>query len=131
MTDLSSKGLLPQLVHVLRSLADSQELLTQRIRSASLEHIRVHSTPTPTPTLNDDARDRLSVNAGELTREPQQRDTAESTWPQDGPRTQRDGHERTLPGAVPVELANRDYNFFDELDTRLATLLRPEVADEN
>ena len=43
MTD-PSKGLLPQLVEVLSALADSQELLTNRIRTAHLELVSIHLT---------------------------------------------------------------------------------------
>ena len=54
MTD-PSKGLLPQLVDLLRALADSQELLTDRIRRAHLEFLGVD------PLTGDDLRQAAPI----------------------------------------------------------------------
>src|ERR1700728_2281744 len=44
MTNISSKGLLPQLIDVLHALTEGQELLSRKVRNARLEHSS-HMTP--------------------------------------------------------------------------------------
>jgi hypothetical protein len=38
VTDVTTKGLLPQLIDVLQALSEGQELLSRKIREATLEH---------------------------------------------------------------------------------------------
>ena len=46
MTDISSKGLLPQLTDVLHALTDSHELLLLKLQSVRLEHMNVVPSAT-------------------------------------------------------------------------------------
>jgi hypothetical protein len=182
----SSKGLLPQLVDLLYALADSQELLTRRIRRAQQELLGVHSSdvdglrPTlildqPRPcapfligTSQAPATERFqsySVDTGNSTTGPSEPCEAtstsqvcaenapltptqpDSTTPLnavDGDATSTtdlhlhekvmsrrpDGFAATRRDATRIDPGNPTYNFFDELDVRLADLRSSENGSD-
>ncbi len=93
MTEIPSKGLLPQLTDVLHALTDSHALLLSKIQSVRPEPVTIVSShvglPCPEPLATLDAPYRVEVDfVGE-----------ESAIRYDN---------------------FRDYNFFDELDAKLA-----------
>jgi hypothetical protein len=180
--DFSSKGLLPQLIDVLRALTEGQELLSRKVRETRLEHNR-HTDPviegrrqTGPP---DPLRPRTFVGSGpdasiglrrgppsdsiELivgptsvsgfgtgpwpeqslgASEPVASTVPEASSPFNPPATivthadtlaayssessaRTDWLDTAPPGETTSGSLNRDYNFFDELDARLADLRRP------
>jgi hypothetical protein len=168
VNETSSPGLLPQLIDLLRALADSQELLTQRVRSAHLELLGNHP-PSDTDSLpgwqtnrsvvspvGPVLRDRDTLHDGtEMTvgpPRPNDDPIVSSTSAQEGAAVDRSGaspsdrplvaaahmEEQSVPtSSVPPERdedtgqdtagaarIDRDYNFFDDLDARLADLRR-------
>ncbi len=183
--DISSKGLLPQLIDVLRALTEGQVSLARRVRDARLE-CTCHSAPDVERYTQAEASDfaapRSFVGTSpktslEIRREPPT-DNVELTA---GPRSDDGNGNGSLPepsigvSSAPVSVAiseatsptpsnppapivtradtpadpssdtsaqtdwlnsawpdetttapsNRDYNFFDELDARLADLQGP------
>jgi hypothetical protein len=185
VTQVSSKGLLPQLVDVLRALTDSQTLLAQRVRRACHEHEGGHCPAVagalPGPTL-DPSRQTHTIVATNPTRAgmqgerlpehpvqetaPRAFDTAAATsHPDVGAATvAADRPEGCVSASLTIEAttafnddldararatslpppwpeptgpevpgrsaATRDYNFFDELDDKLAVLAGPELRDD-
>lgn len=178
-----SKGLLPQLVEVLYALADSQELLTNRIRTAHLELLGVHPThgagssrvlppnpgapdalplaataqipaqcdgelfnprsglstgPSGVPTDSNSnfgpEGDGIISNDSEMITPPdkptetatfvQERDPVQAAPPQ------ADRPQETQREEKSIEAGVRSYNFFDELDARLADLADTENEQE-
>ena len=172
---MSSRGLLPQLVDVLRALTDSQTLLVQRVRRACLEdeggplpsveelsepaldpsrtaRSLVMTDPTPrdqgeqlpaasvqvtTPSALDFAALASHQGAGAATVTadgpeeftPPPRTATTTTGFVVGPdanRNETSQHpawpEPSRQGEPGHETATRDYNFFDELDAKLAGL---------
>lgn len=172
-----SKGLLPQLVDVLYALADSQELLAHRIRTAHLEFLGVHPSGCdeswPSPTLSPrrsaefplvtpdsiparaileqpfpessefsvepsgdptDSNSDLAVGSGvtlneaELVTPPVSptetpMPVPEHDAPQNASPRQPHDPQITPPRDAPtIEPGEVSYNFFDELDSRLADL---------
>ncbi len=191
MTDISSKGLLPQLTDVLHVFTDSHQLLLCKVRSVRLEHMSswplavekslhtqfadfVDSCPlalvaTKTGTRNDTYRafgvDRTETGKGPSSPASSDSDlsadlapaSAEVTHPKapvhwctsTGTSTEivtpRHDTDAAIPTQAPTppegptsaladtnsaESANRNYNFFDDLDMRLAALNNPESGSE-
>lgn len=180
-----SKGLLPQLVEVLYALADSQERLTSRIRTAHVELLGVHpadgaGSSFRAPPLNPGGPAELPVvstpqvparEVGELFTSGRSglstessADPGESTSipgiggsgaflndpevvaPPNMPTeittavNQHDVSQQATPSQpddlrarqdeTTIERGDRSYNFFDELDARLADLRNAENASE-
>lgn len=180
VTDISSKGLLPQLIDVLHALTQGQELLSRKVRDARLEH-SLHSATTierrPQAEPVDDPSSRVSrspdgstevhgippTTKGELgaghtsidvvgnapSPEPaggtatapeiasavpdstSRSDASESIATPSGvvadASSEASAPHNELNSAQPAETTikeplKRDYNFFDELDARLAEL---------
>jgi hypothetical protein len=136
----SRKGLLPQLVDVLHAMADSQKLLIHRIRKAQLERLsgrplEVDQSP-PVLGLAPEPADapfltiptvRIPVceqyDSSSPVTEEMRSDPAVATASirlEEARQNKRKG-----------ESGSRSYNFFDELDARLADLPGPaNRADE-
>jgi hypothetical protein len=146
MIEMPPQGLLPQLVDVLEALADSQQLLARRVRTACLEQsggpVPVVEELPPSPasgfalqsvkliSRNDDSVATLAVA-------PTEQAAAVDPLPQ-APAPRADNHDSAssaMPGlalpdvtrraATGAEPESRDYNFFDELDATLADLTDP------
>ncbi len=183
MTDISSKGLLPQLIDVLHALTEGQELLSRKVRDARLEQT-CHSAPVvercPQAEPSDFASPRsfevASLNASIGVRREPPTDNVElgagltsvngfgngslpepsigvsaapasatipeAASPSNPPAaivthagTHADLSSETSartnwlnsagPGETTTAPANRDYNFFEELDAKLADLQDP------
>ena len=176
MADVSSKGLLPQLIDLLYAFAEGQKLLASKVRDARVEHTR-HSTSlvesqndsfddsiilgiaspnasitTPKSSTDNGVCDKGRTspkafsndsppepNMGVITTPvsamvPEERSSSDppaATVTHAGPagdpssethvQTDRLGAAR-IDGEATAAPLNRDYNFFDELDTRLAGL---------
>jgi hypothetical protein len=181
-TDISSKGLLPQLIEVLHALTQGQELLSSKIRKAELEYARVPVVDrcpqaeasaigiTPAfvgarPNASRGIRPEPSIDGGDLGAGPINGD---GNVPRPGPSiASSEAHVNgTMPGSerlsdplaasvmptgypseraartdrldsarpddTTTELLNRNYNFFDELDARLADLKGPtDLSDDS
>lgn len=179
-----SKGLLPQLVEVLYALADSQEILTDRIRIAHLEFLGIHprdgagsSRPIPLSPLGPPERPPIATtqtpapgDAELFTPEPSALSTESSANPAESTSSassedsggiindpevvapsnmpietatsigQSDGSQSATPITDEVWVTRRDepttqqgdrsYNYFDELDARLADLGHSENGSE-
>ena len=176
MTEIPSKGLLPQLTDVLHALADSHELLLSTLRSLRLENEALlhwadeHETPhaefldvvdrrssvvvesLTAPASNAHEAVHLpEVNSADLmhANRPAFVDTAAASALPVFDEVRLDEFETMHPPAplrpdaahvvngepVDAESSNRNYNYFDELDARLAhlgradpDLLNPEPA---
>jgi len=181
--DISSKGLLPQLIDVLHALTEGQELLSRKVRDARLEHACHSSTVVdrrPQAEPADDPSSRLSrspdgsfgVHGGppmdnvELGAESTSIDCfANASLPEPSGRASENATDRKVaspsdtpeaiethsgmpadtssepsartdwlnsaqPGEMTTASLNRDYNFFDELDARLADLEDPADRSE-
>jgi len=163
MTEVPSRGLLPQLTDVLYALTDSHRLLLFKLRSVHLEHEAVppwadeHETPhaefldvvdrrpsavveplTVTASLAHEAVHLPQFEEADLVRadRPMHVDTvAAATQPADEEvhLGEIESMHRPTPtrldfphtqGTEPLdsESSNRNYNYFDELDARLAHL---------
>jgi len=121
LTHISVNGLLPQLIDLLHALTEGQELLSRKVRDARLEY-----TCQPAPVdercphtePSDSAVPRsfmgTSPNAG-TPADPSNETSTRTDWLNSA----RPGVETT------TAQSNRDYNFFDELDARLADLQDP------
>lgn len=179
LSDISSKGLLPQLIDVLHALAEGQELLSRRIRDAKVDYARdsvpvvercpraessdvatPHSLVGASPAASIGIRSEAPTDKGDLgpgppsvngyadgsSPEPSTGATAATvnlTVPEAAPPSNppvaivtptdlsREAAARTdwlnpaLPDDTATEALNRNYNFFDELDARLADLQDP------
>ena len=128
--DASSKGLLPQLIDVIHTLTEGQDALTRKVRdawiefsyrSASYGESQLQAEPSdsvfaeslPGPVVE------LIPDAGAVTRAPLGRanESSGTEW-----------LNSAANGELTVAPGNRDYNFFDELDARLADL--HDAADQ-
>jgi hypothetical protein len=175
VTDISSKGLLPQLIDVLHALAEGQELLSRKVRNARLEH-NDHMTlfvqtcrqsefsdfagprpfvgngpTTSIGTLRGHPSDNVELGAGPTSIEsfsngsspesigssavsasatvpeaasPSNPPAASVTHAGAAPETpaRTDWLNSVPPGETTTAPLNRDYNFFDALDAKLADL---------
>jgi ubiquitin len=183
VSDISSKGLLPQLIDVLHALTDGHESLARKVRDARLEYTR-YSVPIVESGLQVEPADtRLSVGTSAhasigVRRKPATKkvvlDTGETSVngfgnghvpePSNGassvpvkatvpeavappdpaaivshagtpaelssePSARTDGVNSARHGETTTAPVNRDYNFFDELDARLAD--RQDPADRS
>lgn len=186
MTDLSSKGLLPQLTELLNALSSSHALLLRKVQGVRQEQLNsdfvmradsahapfmafvgpreASATASPSPSLSnhedqgititqfdDFSRtselDSSEIGVGtEFTGGQSERTTTEIATPapsnasngMSSPHEEddvvRDGAatEVEWPSAVSTfDGANRNYNFFDELDARLADLDHSERVAED
>jgi hypothetical protein len=187
VTDIPSKGLLPQLIDVLHALTEGQELLSSKVRDARLEHschsatvverrpqaepaddpssrvsrspdgsIGVHGSP-PTSNIELDAGPTSKIDGGGDASSPEpaggtatapetalipetasRSDASETTATPSsmdaGTPSEASARNNGLNSAQPVETTkaslNRNYNFFDELDARLADLKDPADGSE-
>jgi len=181
-TNISAKGLLPQLIDVLHALTEAQEMLSRRVRDAGLEHTRrpaavderwaqtdfsdsaipgfflgassdaavgfrrhppmddvevdarqttvggLGDGPLPDPKVDGSAAP-VSAAAPQATPSSPPSGTANpAVMPDDlhETSTRTDGTNSVIPGGeTSTAPSNRDYNFFDELDARLADLQDP------
>ncbi len=189
VTDIRSKGLLPQLIEVLHALTEGQESLSRKVRNARLEH-SCHLTPvverfpqTEPPdfagprsfngaspaafigTLQDSPSGNVELGARPTSIESFSKGSSaapsieSSTAPisatvpdaavPSGPSAAHVTHADTLtdlssetfartdwlnsvrPCGTNAELLNRDYNFFDALDARLADLKDADPAGDS
>jgi hypothetical protein len=132
MTDFSSKGLLPQLTDVLEAFAESHERLLLRIQGLRAEHSRSGAAG---------AGEFSSLADGSHGAQQTERRTIA---PIEGLAAGHDQHEsardqlQTTPvesiptrhaHEVETESADRNYNFFDELDDHLARLDQDPPSD--
>jgi len=178
-TDISAKGLLPQLIDLLHALTEAQEMLSRRVRDAGLEHTRRPAAVDERLAQTDSAIPGFFVGASSdaavgIRRQPPMDDVevgagqTTAGGPGDGPlpnpkvdgsaapvratppqatsssppsgtanpavmpddlhetSTRTDGINSVIPGGETSTVpSNRDYNFFDELDARLADLQDP------
>jgi hypothetical protein len=187
VTEISFKGLLPQLIDVLHALTDGYESLSRKLRDARLEDT-CHSVPVverclqagPSEDPRSSVGSRPNVSIG-IRREPTmdniEVDTGrtsvsgfgngsvpeprigvsvvpvsatvpEAASPSDPPAAigshpdtladlssetsaRPDGLNSAEPGKTTTARVNRDYNFFDELDARLAGLKDPADRSED
>jgi hypothetical protein len=155
VTDISSKGLLPQLIDVLRALAEGQDLLVRKIRDANLEnsYSSVHvvdrypqaevdngESRGPTSAICSEngssyepgikatgGRGPATAPGGPPLPNPLTETRTDVGPPADlssemSPRTE--GLNSARPGDTTTGMGtgNHNYNFFDELDARLADL---------
>lgn len=180
-----SRGLLPQLVDVLYALAESQALLTNRIRRAHLELLGIHPTdgarswqalplnpggpaelppvaaaPVPARHVGELITPDQSGGSTERSADPCETDSNSGIEPrgvipndpevatppklptetatsahqhevsQHATRSQPDDLRATRRDETTMERGVRSYNFFDELDTRLADLGNCESKSE-
>jgi hypothetical protein len=191
VTDVPSKGLLPQLIDVLHALTEGQELLSLKVRDARLEHsrhmipviegrsqtahsdlagsrtfvstnhtatigIRQDQPPTETAELGAGPTSANGFGNGSLPRPiigvspaPVSVTVPEAVAPPPNPPAAIVTHagtggdlssetsvwtDRFIDPARPSEATmaslNHDYNFFDELDSRLADLQGPADLHE-
>ncbi len=187
VSHLPSKGMLPQLIDVLHALTEGQELLSRKVRDATVEQ-GCHSVPVVercrrAESSDSDARrtsvvtspnasvgmrsertsDKTELGARESTTVddsgngsspepnmgasaapviatvhapspsiPQPPIVADAASPDDLSRdtsVRADELNSAQSGEMTSESLNRDYNFFDELDARLADL--PDPADQS
>jgi hypothetical protein len=156
--DISSKGLLPQLIDVLRALAEGQEQLLRKVREAKLENssssVHVVERYPQAEADNGELRGPTAANCpgngsssepgieASVGRGPA---TAPGAPPLSNPLTETqtdvgpaaDLSSDMSPGTEGLNSArhgetatgmgtkNHNYNFFDELDARLADLQDP------
>ncbi len=181
-TDMSDKGLLPQLIDLLHALTEGQEMLSRKVRDAALEGTRRPAAvdgrwaqTEPSDPAVPGSYLGVSLNAsGRTRREPPTDDVAVDAGRTSVgafgdaplPKTNLDGSAAPVSAAAPqatspsspaagvatrattpdlsetstgtdrlnsrvpggetsMSPSNRDYNFFDELDARLADLQDP------
>jgi hypothetical protein len=139
VTDISSKGSLPQITNVLYLLTDSQELLLQRVQNMRTEIARsiltvtahtpytVNASPSsnaagrvPLVTVSPINGLRPSVPAKAETK------TVETNTPINPPVESSDLVDSST--SIAQSSSNRSYNFFDDLDALLADLEGPDTA---
>jgi hypothetical protein len=137
----SNIGLFPQLVDVIRALTDGQELLSQKLRAVRISHAsqwgrldassyeEATDVADPLPLVDRESSPvgvALTATLDETAATPTR--TRSTDLPRSEPSEDlgREPNSRPLPSstattaiAAPV---NRDYNYFDELDARLADL---------
>ena len=172
MTDVPTKGLLPQLTDVLQELTDSHELLLFTLRSVRVEYAAVfqwadeHETPHTEFIDVADPRPRAVVKAPTATAS-NPHGTVPSAKSQSAYLMRAEGLalvDTTATTSIPAEdeirlvethavyptaharpeassvvqaehaddeSANRDYNYFDELDTRLVHLRQADPVQMN
>jgi hypothetical protein len=156
VTDISSKGSLPQLTDLLYLLTDSQELLLLKIQSMRTEiarSTRSEAVPTTANVVNVTPSIGLEGVSKDETAAPAKREMKASASqsssvtsaapvvtvlpPLDDPTTETATLITTqtlgsdLAGSSPSitnSAADRNYNFFDDLDERLADLEGPDTA---
>lgn len=160
MTDISSKGSIPQLTDVLYLLTDSQELLLQKIRSMRTEITGSTRSEAVRRTANV-ANVTPSIGPKEMSTDhtpalPKREMPASASYPsnvssapgvtilpvrdltlRETAITERATPANTnTPGSDAVDsspsnassTADRNYNFFDDLDERLADLGGPDTT---
>ena len=189
VTDISSKGLLPQLIDVLLALTQGQESLSRKVRDARLEDTcrstpvaercpqaepsdfdalgafvstssnasielrREHPTDsvdlgTGPTSLNGVANGSLPESSGGVSAAPVSATVPNAASPSNPPAatvthggtpadlsSETSARKDWLTSARPADPTtaplNRDYNFFDELDARLADLQDPADRSED
>jgi hypothetical protein len=139
VTDISSKGSLPQVTDVLYLLTDSQELLLQRVQSMRTEIARSNprvteqapSTVNASPSSNASSRVPVvpvSPSDGLTSSEPTaaERKTVYTRTLIDPP-AENSQLVDSSP-SITQSSSSRSYNFFDDLDALLAALEGPNTA---
>ncbi len=120
-TSLQAPG--PELVGVLHSLNNSQELLLEKVRALRLAYAS---------TLPHEALEQPAAGGWDATR-PIPVDEVGECAPQ---QVQQNGvpldlvADRTMATGPHVTLPSEGYNFFDELDTKLAVMNGPATGQE-
>jgi hypothetical protein len=140
VTDISSKGSLPQLTDVLYLLTDSQELVLLKVQSMRTEFARsIRTAAERTPfavnaSPSSDAASRVPVVAvlppDNLTlSETATSGSATATTTATLINACAEGSELVDSSpSITESSSNRSYNFFDELDQLLADLEGPDTA---
>jgi hypothetical protein len=165
VTDISSIGLLPQLIDVLRALAEGQELLLRKIRDAKLENtstsvlvvdrypqaeadngeLRAGPTSGNCPGNGSSSEPGIEASVGPgpatavgaaplsdpLTETQTDVGPAADLSSERTPRTEEFNSARHDETATGMGTGNHNYNFFDELDARLADLQDPVHRSED
>jgi hypothetical protein len=137
VTEVSSKGLIPQLSEVLQALTQSHELLLGKVQQTRLEHTRAVRTDiragrdgaraftiTPTTSVAGTRPFAPPTDAGGSSRARPSRPSFDAAGgiavtPQDWSPTP-ETEPRAEDGAPEL------YNYFDELDAKLAQIEQPE-----
>ena len=144
MTEVSTKGLLPQLTDVLHALTGSHALLLSTIQSVRVGHISAVAPAMEVIGEADAPSREIAAAWSDTSRHPAvaATDVADDVAPSPSPAsaesvpsdvdsvaavrrndpTPREEREAQSVDPGGVESESRNYNFFDELDARLAGL---------